>query len=183
MHHSSLSHTTYVETNNGGRCVLDYEFLSIAQACDRRTAVGLARCQNVDPRFFRRFPKLPDSEVRNKSCITRSVSWTVTFLNGYFVGRSSIFEDRKISLPPATKLGEGYVFTGICDSVNRGGVCLSACWDTPLHSRPPGADSPQEQTPPPEQPPPGAGPPLQSMLGDTVNARTVRILLECNLVT
>ena len=34
-------------------------------------------------------------------------------------------------------------------------------------------------------PPPGTRytpPPLQSMLGDTVNARAVRILLECNLV-
>ena len=33
--------------------------------------------------------------------------------------------------------------------------------------------------------PPGPGtlpPPVQSMLGDTVNARAVRILLECNLV-
>ena len=26
------------------------------------------------------------------------------------------------SLPPATKLGQGYVFTGICDSVHGGGV-------------------------------------------------------------
>ena len=33
-------------------------------------------------------------------------------------------------LPPATKLGQGYVFTGVCDSVHGGGVCLSACWDT-----------------------------------------------------
>ena len=43
-------------------------------------------------------------------------------------------------LPPATKFGQGYVFTGVCDSVHRGGVvCLSACWyNTP----------PQEQTPP-----------------------------------
>ena len=24
-------------------------------------------------------------------------------------------------LPPATKLGQGYVFTGVCHSVNRGG--------------------------------------------------------------
>ena len=50
------------------------------------------------------------------------------------------------SLLPATKLGQGYVFTGVCDSVHRGGgcVCLSACWDTiPL-----GADTPREQTPP-----------------------------------
>ena len=54
---------------------------------------------------------------------------------------------------------------------------------------------PPEQTPlPPEQtPPPGADtphplgadtpPPAQSMLGDTVNARAVRILLECKLVS
>ena len=27
-------------------------------------------------------------------------------------------------LPPATKLGQGYVFTGVCDSVNRGGACV-----------------------------------------------------------
>ena len=72
------------------------------------------------------------------------------------------------SLPPATKLGQGYVFTGVCDSVHGGGVCLSACWDTtpplgadtpqsrhPLRSRhprrsrhpPPGADTPQADTP------------------------------------
>ena len=38
-------------------------------------------------------------------------------------------------LPPATKLGQGYVFTGVCDSVNRG----EGVWDTT-----PG------QTPPPE---------------------------------
>ena len=25
-------------------------------------------------------------------------------------------------LPPATKLGQGYIFTGVCHSVNRGGV-------------------------------------------------------------
>ena len=78
-------------------------------------------------------------------------------------------------LPPATKLGQGYVFTGVCHSVNRGDVCLSACWDTtpPEQTpRPPGADTLlQEQTPP-----------VQSMLGNTVNARAVRILLECNLV-
>ena len=76
-------------------------------------------------------------------------------------------------LPPPTKLGQGYVFTGMCDSVHGGGVCLSACWDTTPQSRhPPGADTP----------PRSRHPPLQSMLGDTVNARAVRILLECNLV-
>ena len=32
-------------------------------------------------------------------------------------------------LPPATKLGQGYVFTGVCDSVHRGGMhgCWGAC--------------------------------------------------------
>ena len=125
------------------------------------------------------------------------------------------------SLPPATKLGQGNVFTGMCDSVHRG-VCLSACWDvtppgagTPIppeqtppeqappqeQTPPPGADTPprvdppgastpletappQEQTPLPSRHPLGAGtPPEQSMLGDTVNARVVRILLACNLVS
>ena len=43
---------------------------------------------------------------------------------------------------------------------------------------PPGADTPPDQAPPS----PKQTPPAQSMLGDTVNARAVRILLECNLV-
>ena len=51
-------------------------------------------------------------------------------------------------LPATTKLGQGNVFTGICDSVQRG-VCLSACWDT----------TPQEQTPPEDQTPLGADTP------------------------
>ena len=96
-------------------------------------------------------------------------------------------------LLPATKLGQGYVFTGVCHSVNRGGVCLSTCWDTYPGSRHP----PPEQTPPQSRPPwsrhpprsrhpPGADTPPSRhppgadipprMLGDTV------ILLECNLV-
>ena len=55
------------------------------------------------------------------------------------------------SLPPATKLGQGYVFTGMCDSVHRGGgVCLSACWDT---------TPPAEQTPPSRHPPGSRHPP------------------------
>ena len=75
-------------------------------------------------------------------------------------------------LPPATKLGQRYVFTGVCHSVNRGGrgVCLIACWDTPPRSRPaqeqtppgsrhtPGADTPWSRHPP-EQTPPGADTP------------------------
>ena len=37
-------------------------------------------------------------------------------------------------LPPATKLGQGYVFTRVCDSVHRGG--LPQC----MLGYPPGAD-------------------------------------------
>ena len=71
--------------------------------------------------------------------------------------------------------------------------------DTPLEQTPTGSKHPpppQKQTlrsrhPPQEQTPPGsrhppqsrhAPLPVQSMLWDTVNARAVRILLECNLV-
>ena len=52
-------------------------------------------------------------------------------------------------LPPATKLGQGYVFTGVCDSVNRGVSASVHAGITPPWSRhPPGADTPQEQMPP-----------------------------------
>ena len=52
----------------------------------------------------------------------------------------------------------------------------------PLGADPPGADPPGADTPQ-EQTPSGADPlPPQSMLGDTINTRVVRILLECNLV-
>ena len=50
-----------------------------------------------------------------------------------------------------------------------GGVCFSGCWD----NTPPGPCTPPRPCTPRL---------VQSMLGDTVNARAVRILLECNLV-
>ena len=65
-------------------------------------------------------------------------------------------------LPPATKLGQGYIFTSVCDSVHRG-VCLSACWDTTLWTRhPPGSRHPPDQTPPLDQAPPDQAPPDQA---------------------
>ena len=63
------------------------------------------------------------------------------------------------------------VFTCVCDSVHRGGICLSACWDTtpeirkpPWEQAPPGSRSPGAGTPPKagtprEQTPPQAGTP------------------------
>ena len=59
-------------------------------------------------------------------------------------------------LPPATKLGQGYVFTGVCDSVHRGGVSASVHTGIPHHpgsrhhprADPPGSRHSLEQTPP-----------------------------------
>ena len=62
-------------------------------------------------------------------------------------------------------LGQGYVFTGVCHSVNRGGGSAS------VHV---GIHPPAKETPPPPAPSP---PPPRSRL-----QRTVRILLECVLV-
>ena len=65
----------------------------------------------------------------------------------------------KSSLPPATKLGQGNIFTGVCDSVHRGGPAS-------VHAG---------------IPPPTPPPPEQSILGDTVNEREVCIVLEYKL--
>ena len=73
---------------------------------------------------------------------------------------------------PQRSCGQGYVFTRVCDSVHRGGICLSACWDT----------TPLEQTSPRNRRPPWSRHPPESRLQHTVNERPVRILLECILV-
>ena len=105
-------------------------------------------------------------------------------------------------LTPATKLGQNYVYTRVCDSVHRGG---SAPLHAGIHPRargrhpPPGSRhspsprtrNPSEQTPPRTRHPPGtrhshppgADPPAQCILGDMGNKRTARILLESNLVS
>ena len=51
-----------------------------------------------------------------------------------------------LSLPPATKLGQGYVFTRVCNSVHGG--CLPQCMLG--YTSPPGADTlpPGADTPP-----------------------------------
>ena len=93
-------------------------------------------------------------------------------------------------LPPATKLGQGYIFTGVCDSVHSGGLpqCMLGYCPPPRgpdkhppsgpSRHPPGLGTPLTR----QAPPPRRGrypPPEQSVLGDTVNERAV---LECNLV-
>ena len=81
--------------------------------------------------------------------------------------------EQNFLLPPATKLGQGYILTGIRDSVKQGG-CLPQCMlgyppppsrhpqdqpprnQAPPGSRPPRADTPQEQTPPRTRHPPSS---------------------------
>ena len=56
-----------------------------------------------------------------------------------------VSESAILSLPSATKLRKGNIFTSVCQEFcPLGGVCLSACWDTP----PPRAVTPPGQTPP-----------------------------------
>ena len=76
---------------------------------------------------------------------------------------------------PQRSCGRGYVFTGVCHSVN-GGVSASVHAVIP-HPSPLGADTPPEQTTPGADSPPG------SKLRHTLNEWPVRILLECILVT
>ena len=86
-------------------------------------------------------------------------------------------------LPPATKLGQGYVFTGVCDSVQSGGSASVHAGIPPWEQAPPGS-----RNPPWEQTPLetcckacwDSTPPAQCMLGETVNKRAVCIPLECN---
>ena len=82
-----------------------------------------------------------------------------------------LVQQRKINCyRPQRSCGQGYVFTGVCDSVHRGGVSGEPprTRQTPPRTR---------QTPPDQgEPPPGR------RLQHTVNERPVRILLECNLV-
>ena len=66
---------------------------------------------------------------------------------GFPRGERQSQDNTNLLLPPATKLGQGYVFTGICDSVNRGGVPHPPQEQTPPGSRPPQSRHPLEQTP------------------------------------
>ena len=68
----------------------------------------------------------------------RNADWSV----------SSVTEDVKILLPPANEvMGQGNIFAPVCHSVH-GGVCLSACWDTPRPGTPL-APPPRPGIPPP----------------------------------
>ena len=97
---------------------------------------------------------------------------------------------------PQRSCGQGYVFTRVCDSVNRGeGVSAEPPPRTkenppgPRRTPPPGTkENPpgtKENPPRPGRPPPGTRadpPPPGRTLQHTVNERPVRILLECILI-
>ena len=104
----------------------------------------------------------------------------IFFENSYIVLRLHFITARKRSL------GQGNIFTPVCHSVHGGSASVHAWMPPPRTRHPPIADTPWEQIPPsrhPPLPPLGADtPPKESMLGDMVNERAVRILLECNLV-
>ena len=69
----------------------------------------------------------------------------------YRIESSIIFTTCKRSL------GQGNIFTPVCHSVHRGGICLSACWDTtPRNHAPPGAMQHPLQTMHHQHPTPGA---------------------------
>ena len=133
---------------------------------------------------------------------------TIDFINGlpFYILILEMDISFAASLLPQRSWGKVMFFTHVCDSVH-GGICLSESWDTtppweqaPLHDQaPPQSRHPPRSRPPSsryspgagtrpganilwEQAPPGADPPAQCMEGDTVNKRTVSILLECNLV-
>ena len=71
---------------------------------------------------------------------------------------------------PQRSCGQGYVFTRVCDSINRGGGGLPQC----MLGYPSGSRQP---------PPPRADTPPVAADWHMVNEWPVRILLECILVT
>ena len=73
-------------------------------------------------------------------------------------------------LPPATKLGQGYIFTGVCDSVHRGGMC--GCRGACVVAGGCMVGGPAWLQ--------GGG--MRRARRDTANERALRILLECILV-
>ena len=99
------------------------------------------------------------------------------------------FRIRNILLPAATKLGQGNIFTSVCQEFCTQGGSASASVHAgmqPPKQTPPWSRTPRTRHPPPEQTPPGPDthpPPYHgSRHQHTVNERPVSILPECILV-
>ena len=100
----------------------------------------------------------------------------------------SIITVSELLLPPSNEVWDKVIFLHLSVILFIGG-CLPQCMLG--YHLPPGPCTPQDHAPPRDHAPPPPltmhptgtmHPPAQSMLGDTVNAWAVRILLECNLV-
>ena len=87
--------------------------------------------------------------------------WYTSYYNVFFFIITSLFLYREVVtllvlLLPATKLGQGYIFTGIHDSVHGGVSSVHA--GIPPHTPPP----PARQTTPGKADPLARNPPLRS---------------------
>ena len=72
----------------------------------------------LNSQFQENLPILIIDEVHNKPLVESNEGLKVCLHAKYF---SPLFSPL---LPPATKSGQGYIFTGVCDSVHRGGCLL-----------------------------------------------------------
>ena len=91
------------------------------------------------------------SDLSFKTFTNRSYYWNLNW-NHRIIFSLNIYHR------PQRSCGQGNIFTPVCHSVHREGVCLSACWDTPgsrhpPNRHPPGSRHPPEQTPPQSRPP------------------------------
>ena len=73
-------------------------------------------------------------EAPNETSASANVRWRISTLNrdlcSYYqciLFKHNMCFNKLLLLPPATKLGQGYIFTGVCDSVHRGGGLLRGC--------------------------------------------------------
>ena len=69
---------------------------------------------------------LPAPQVELTRSPTFEIFWLIIAGHKHFQMKYYI-QYISILLPPATKLGQGYIFTGVCDSVNRGVSAPGGC--------------------------------------------------------
>ena len=103
--------------------------------CTLSNEIMLYRIRSILPKFYNRVQLQTDLH-HSRSTSHKIFSCTIQVITQFH---------RNLYLLPATKLGQGYVFTRVCDSVHVGRWCLPQCMLGYTPS--PGADTPQEQTP------------------------------------
>ena len=100
---------------------------------------------------------MTEPAVRVHSHLTVIARLRLRLSLGSRMGSASIFTARKRSL------GQGNIFSSMCQEFCSRGVCLSACWDTttppPLETGTPLEHIPLEEATPPRAPPPEQTPP------------------------